>query len=440
MELIKLESMKLTAAEEELGEALLKSYMRHCEHAELADPSVLTSLRTQWSHISASSRYSLLPLYLALKETGSLSRGRRYILNSLRVCAVEDLDARFSNPLSDSNARAIRGIIECSDALLELDVSGIGLGSKGVLEIMYGVSQSRSLSVVRLSKNPRGFAGFADPRFAKAISVSHLQVLDVSENHLDWHSLKLLRKVKPPQLILVDNGNHIWEESLNTLTHGLGAAFALMGSWVMLWNAYGKSRRTFYAAMIYCFTSVFLFSSSAIYHSAYANKRMSWILHILDHCAIYLLIAGSYTPFCLIALKDVPLGSFIAGAEWALAFVGIILTFTAKRIKIPFLKTIELVLYLGMGHLIYLVYDEAVRLISSEALDMLKYGGYCYTFGVIFFLLDKYHPIGHTIWHVFVMAGAAFHYFAVMFYVVGFHDEHTLNTCMNEEIRTLPQT
>jgi len=414
------------------GSVLAQCYSKHCVNLGLIpDPSVMVSLQTGWYHVTASNSFSLLPLLLTIREHQK-SFNDKGPLTSLRLCPTPDSDLRFSDPLTDANARSIRGILELCDSLKELDLSGVGLGSKGVLEIGLGIKHSQSIQMARLRGNPRGFAGFANPKVIKAVTDSDLLCLDISENHLDYSILKLYHKNKKPSLLIVDHGNHLWEESLNTLTHAIGSLFSIVGSWVLLWNAYGQSRRKFYASLLYSFTVIFLFSSSAIYHSAYANKYLSDILHILDHCAIYLLIAGSYTPYCLIALEDIPMGVYVAIAEWCLAFFGIILTFTSKRIKIPYKSTIELVLYIGMGHLVYVVWEDAITHVPTEAVELLKYGGYAYTSGVIFFLLDKYHPIGHTIWHIFVLAGATFHYFGILLYVVGLHNEGSIGSCEAE--------
>lgn len=270
-----------------------------------------------------------------------------------------------------------------------LDVTKAGFGYNGMMELSAGVKQSVSLKVLKLRGNPRAFHAFSKKVFVENIfACSTLEILDISENNLDFSSVKLYlnqklktgKKIKmlesqislkteascvpQDQFQLVNHGNYLFEETLNTLTHAIGAGLGALASIVLLYNAFDKDRFTFYSCAIYCFTIVFLYASSSIYHSHFGNKRISDILEILDHCAIYLLIAGTYTPFCLVSLRDHELGIRFALIEWGLAAAGIVLTLLAKRVHIPFHSVFELSLYVGMGHLIYLVWDDIHQLVN----------------------------------------------------------------------------
>jgi ABC-type multidrug transport system fused ATPase/permease subunit len=170
------------------------------------------------------------------------------------------------------------------DSLEEIDLSRIGLGSKGVIEIGYGVKASQSIKTVILRGNPRGWGGFSDINFVKAVTDSNLLRLDLSENHLDFSTMNLYKThSKGRNLSVIDHGNYLFEEALNTLTHGIGAVLAFFGSIILLYQAYGQSRRVFYSSLIYSFTAVFLYSSSSIYHSSFANKSLSNVLGILGN-------------------------------------------------------------------------------------------------------------------------------------------------------------
>ncbi len=192
------------------------------------------------------------------------------------------------------------------------------------------------------------------------------------------------------------------EEKLNTLTHGLGAIAALVGVIILSFN-YDKNTIGIVPILVYGVSLVFLFSASTVYHYI-SEVRLKRKFRILDHISIYFLIAGTYTPICLSALKESQ-GINILIAVWTITAIGLILKlfFTGKFEKI------SLLLYLIMGWLIVLDYSTFVDNVTSTANTYLILGGAFYTFGVVFYVLRKlkYH---HVIWHVFVLLGALFHY------------------------------
>ena len=192
------------------------------------------------------------------------------------------------------------------------------------------------------------------------------------------------------------------EEKLNTLTHGLGAIAALVGVIILSFN-YDRNTIGIAPILVYGVSLVFLFSASTVYHYI-SEVRLKRKFRILDHISIYFLIAGTYTPICLSALKESE-GINILIAVWTITAIGLILKlfFTGKFEKI------SLLLYLIMGWLIVLDYSTFVDYVTSTANTYLILGGAFYTFGVVFYVLRKlkYH---HVIWHVFVLLGALFHY------------------------------
>lgn len=173
---------------------------------------------------------------------------------------------------------------------------------------------------------------------------------------------------------LVDHGSHPFEEALNTLTHGVGFLLACLGSIVLLHNAYDSTRTIYYACCIYSFTLLFLYLSSSVYHSFYANKFWTDVLKILDHAAIYLLIAGTYTPYCMISLGDHPYGRAILVMEWTCACLGILMIFITLRVNIPYADVAELILYIVMGWAISFVWEEAHEKVGEAAILLLTYG------------------------------------------------------------------
>ena len=210
--------------------------------------------------------------------------------------------------------------------------------------------------------------------YPRLIKVMACLCQDISSNLLEFKTLCALRKILPEGAELVDHGSHPFEEALNTLTHGVGFLLACIGAVVLLYNSYDSPRTVYYACCIYAFTLLFLYLSSTVYHSVYANKFWTDVLKILDHAAIYLLIAGSYTPYCMISFGDHPYGNLILFTEWACACLGILMIFITLRVDVPFADVIELVLYIFMGWAISFVWEEANEKVGEDAIRLLMYG------------------------------------------------------------------
>lgn len=157
---------------------------------------------------------------------------------------------------------------------------------------------------------------------------------------------------------------------------------------------------------------IMLYGVSTLYHSVPGPKPKA-ILQKLDHISIYLFIAGSYTPFTLVALKGV-VGWWIFGIIWSLAAVGIMCEFTiAKKTRIP-----SLFIYLIMGWLIVFAIKDLMLVMPTPGVALLAIGGMFYTVGVFFFVLDEKFKHFHGIWHLFVMGGSIFQYFSIALYLI----------------------
>jgi hemolysin III len=202
------------------------------------------------------------------------------------------------------------------------------------------------------------------------------------------------------------------EELANVITHMIGAALGVAGLSALMVGAWrhGDAWRIV-SFSIYGATLVLLYLASVFYHGA-RSPRVKHILRLFDHAAIYLLIAGTYTPFTLVSLRG-SWGWTIFGLVWGLAISGIILNvFFFGR-----LGFVSLVLYLLMGWLVVIAVKPVMDAVSVRGLLWLVAGGLSYTLGVVFFLWHRL-PFSHTIWHFFVLAGSIFHYFAIFFYVL----------------------
>lgn len=201
------------------------------------------------------------------------------------------------------------------------------------------------------------------------------------------------------------------EEILNAATHGVGAALALAALVGMLvYYADGGIWHTT-SCLVYGISLVLLYLASTLYHS-FRNLRLKAVFEAIDHAAIFVLIAGNYTPFTLIPLHG-SLGWTIFGIVWGIAAVGILFQiFAAKRFRI--LRTL---CYLGMGWFAVVMVKPLLSALPEAAVWWLAGGGLCYTVGAFFYLARKM-PYSHVVWHLFVLGGSAVHFYTVFHYVL----------------------
>ncbi len=201
-------------------------------------------------------------------------------------------------------------------------------------------------------------------------------------------------------------------ETANAVTHGLGAilAVAALVLLVVFANAYGSIWHLV-SFSIYGSTLVILYMSSTLYHSI-QNPRVKSILRVIDHSAIYVLIAGTYTPFTLVTLRDGQ-GWVLFGVVWGLALAGIIYkTFFINRFEV-----ISTLFYPVMGGLIVFFIRDLMANLALNGVILLAAGGVSYIFGMLFYAArDKL--LMHAIWHLFVLGGSVCHFFAILFYVL----------------------
>lgn len=200
----------------------------------------------------------------------------------------------------------------------------------------------------------------------------------------------------------------IEDEVANALTHAIGVALALGGLAVLVILASLRGNALqLVSYSVYGVTLVLLYAASTAYHGV-RMPRAKRVLQTLDHAAIYLLIAGTYTPFTLISLRGA-WGWSLFGIVWALAAIGVVfkIFFTGR-----FPRT-SVVIYLGMGWMALVAVRQLFASLPRNGLILLFAGGLCYTLGVLFFAFD-YKRLHHAIWHLFVLAGSVCHFFAVL--------------------------
>lgn len=202
------------------------------------------------------------------------------------------------------------------------------------------------------------------------------------------------------------------EEIANTISHAIGLLMGIIGL-ILLLNkalAYEADPLTITSMALYGSSMIVLFLASTLYH-AVSDQKIKQGLKVFDHCAIYLLIAGSYTPFLLVSLRT-PLAIGLMVIIWSIALAGIIM-------KIAFMqrfKRFSLFSYLSMGWLSLIVIYQLTANLPLGGLLLLALGGVIYSLGVIFYVAKRI-PYHHAIWHVFVLVGCACHFLAIYFYV-----------------------
>ncbi len=197
----------------------------------------------------------------------------------------------------------------------------------------------------------------------------------------------------------------------NAITHGVGAVFAIAGAAYLIVRSTRGTAWTVASCSIYATGLVLVYLCSTLYHSL-VRTGAQHVFQVLDHSAIYLLIAGTYTPFTLVSLHG-RLGWVLFGVVWGLAIAGVVF----KSLATGRFAVASAMIYLFMGWFIVLAARPLLHAISWHGMMWIAAGGLAYTAGIAFFAFDRVRYF-HALWHLFVLAGSVAHYFAVLFYVV----------------------
>lgn len=202
------------------------------------------------------------------------------------------------------------------------------------------------------------------------------------------------------------------EEVVNSLTHGVGAALSIAGMTLLLaFASQDADPWKLVSFAIYGASLTLLYLASTLYHG-FQHPRLKHLFNLFDHCAIYLLIAGTYTPFLLVNLRG-PVGWTLLAIIWSLAIAGILFKLRfGERYKV-----VGLASYLLMGWLMIFASAELIANVERGGLILLGAGGLAYSIGVLFYLMKQVR-FSHAVWHLFVLAGSLCHYFAIFHYVL----------------------
>lgn len=233
--------------------------------------------------------------------------------------------------------------------------------------------------------------------------------MKLKKNGNDWIKQKVLQREF--------KGFSKGEEIFNAVSHIAGGAFAIAATVIGIIAAavYGNSWAVV-AMAIYGASMILVYTSSSIYHFLRRNRAKK-LFRVFDHCMIFLLIAGTYTPFCLISLRtEGAWGWTLFGILWAVTVLGI--TFNAINMHDKRVKILSMVAYLVMGWCGVFAVVPMLRVISVPGLIWTLAGGIAYTVGAVFFGFGRRVKYIHSVWHLFVLAGSAVQFFGILFYVV----------------------
>ncbi|MFI8691510.1 hemolysin III family protein [Stutzerimonas kunmingensis] len=201
-------------------------------------------------------------------------------------------------------------------------------------------------------------------------------------------------------------------ERFNAWTHLVGAVLASLGAiWLLVLAALDGELAKIVSAAIYGLSLILLYSISTLYHSLRGRAKV--VMRKLDHLSIYLLIAGSYTPFCLVTLAG-PWGWTLFGIVWGLAVIGMLQEIKPRSEA----RVLSLVIYAVMGWIVLVAVKPLLAALGGAGFAWLLAGGICYTVGIVFFVFDDRFRHWHGIWHIFVMVGSLLHFIAILFYVI----------------------
>lgn len=218
--------------------------------------------------------------------------------------------------------------------------------------------------------------------------------------------IKLKDKIMIPKYTL-------GEELVSSITHGIGVIFGIVALVLcVVFSCMSGDPWKVASSIIYGTTMILLYTMSTLYHSLKVNNAKR-VFRIIDHCTIYLLIAGTYTPYTLITLKGTT-GWLLFGFVWASAIIGIIF----NAIDLKKYKVISMISYLVMGWVIIFAFKPLIDSLSNQGFLLLISGGIVYTIGAILYGLGKKYKYMHSIFHIFVLAASILHFFSILLYVI----------------------
>lgn len=207
------------------------------------------------------------------------------------------------------------------------------------------------------------------------------------------------------------------EEIFNMTSHIVGAGFGIVALVLcVVFSAIHKNGYAVVSSVVYGITMILLYTMSSIYHGLKPKRKAKKVFQILDHCSIFLLIAGSYTPFCLVSFREYnsTLGWTIFGIIWFMAILGIVL----NSIDIKKFRVFSMICYLGMGWCIIFTANLLPKLLGIPGVILLVLGGIAYSIGAILYGIGRKKKYIHSVFHLFIVLGSILHFFCILLYVI----------------------
>lgn len=202
----------------------------------------------------------------------------------------------------------------------------------------------------------------------------------------------------------------ILEEVLNAISHGIGALLAIAA--IVLLPIFSNHKAlTVVCVTIYSSTLFLLYIISTLYHALSINKAKK-VFRTLDHCSIFLVIAGTYTPICILAIGGV-VGTVLTIVVWSAAIIGIIL----NSIDVKRFSKVSMICYISMGWCVIFAFKPLINSVSTKSIILLITGGIAYTLGAIIYMIGKKIKYMHSLWHLFVLAGSILHFFMIFDFI-----------------------
>mmetsp|Transcript_14180 Transcript_14180/g.21923 ORF Transcript_14180/g.21923 Transcript_14180/m.21923 type:complete len:484 (-) Transcript_14180:98-1549(-) len=417
-------------------ESIIQEYTTACQIYGCADrinPGILTTFRFQLPSLRVSGAFFDADM-LALVEVllhhvnGALSYIRRLDFS----VAAKEGKSFGKKGIRSHGAYALSKVLQMSLHIEEVFLPKNRIGPYGASAIFCAAKENKALKTLLMRGcriGERGaFALVSQILMNEDASKSGLREVDLCVNQMGFYGVFAIEKglknrrerLKAQGVddddILVDlEGNMVFQEVMNCVTHGLGILLGTIGSFVLASKVREMENHYKLSCAVYSISLVVLYMSSTLYHSFFALLRTRYIFQVFDKCAIYILIAGSYTPFLTIVLHHKPMwsGSLLAFI-WvcALSGIGVEAFFPLWKYRPRF----SLAMYLGMGWSCLICMHDFVEILPANALYLIIAGGVAYTGGVPFFVRNN--NLDHSIWHVFVIAGSFFHWLSVYLYVV----------------------
>lgn len=430
-------------------ETILHEYTLACQVygcAQRINPGILTTLRFSLPTLRVSGNFFDQDM-LALAEVllKHCNGHLRYIRRLDFSLAAQEGKQFGKKGIRSHGAYALSRVLQMSRHIEEVFLPGNRIGPYGASAIFCAARSNPTLRTLLMRGCRIGERGaFA---FVSQILLAEngetintkcgLREVDLSVNKMGFYGvlaidkgmkkrIELLETQTPQQLrgksvtiIEVDlEGNMVFQEVMNCVTHGLGILLAMIGTILLSRGVRGKPRHYVISCAIFSVSLIVLYLSSTLFHSFFALQRTRYIFQVFDMSAIYILIAGSYTPFLSIALHHKPMWSgTLLAFIWICSLSGISVEATLPLWKHK--PKFSLAMYLGMGWSCLVCMKDLVDVLPTGALYCLVAGGVAYTSGVPFFVRNN--NLDHSIWHCFVLAGSIFHWLCVYLYVIHLH-------------------